>query len=188
MMRDNAKAWTKGIKPRTAGESALMTGFYSSNNPLAAIKGAAISGVTFGVGGAEDLYENGINVGALAYEMAAAGKLGQLIIWLLPHGVSEIQGLFVSAGAGFVLGWALINPGRRRRGEALAEAGKDAIVLMGTSIVMMFIAAPFEGYFSFNPRVPEAVKLVVAILIASAWAAFWIGFGRTETTVSEPSG
>ena len=158
----------------------MMTGFYASNNPMAAITGVATSSVSFGVGGAYALYQNGASVGALAYEMNKVGKLGMLVTWLLPHGVSEIQGFFVSVGAGFVLGWALINPGRRRRGEALAEAGKDAIVLMATSIVMMFIAAPFEGYFSFNPRVPDAVKLVVAVLVACAWAAFWIGFGRGE--------
>ena len=86
-----------------------------------------------------------------------------------------------------MLGWALICPGRRKRGEALALAGKDAIVLLATSIVMMFIAAPFEGYFSFNPNIPDAVKLIVAVLVASAWAAFWMGFGRTSdeaTTVT----
>jgi uncharacterized membrane protein SpoIIM required for sporulation len=187
MMQENAKGWTKGIKPRTASQSAMMTGMYASNNPLAAITGASLSVVSFGIGGAYDLYENGMNTGALAYEMNRAGKLSTLVIWLLPHGVSEIQGFFVSVGAGFVLGWALINPGRRRRGEALAEAGKDAIVLIATSIVMMFIAAPFEGYFSFNPRVPNAVKIVVAVLVACAWAAFWIGFGREDALAAPAS-
>ena len=176
----NVDAWVKGLPARTAGESATMTGFYASNNPMAAIGSMALTSVSFGVGGAYELYQNGAMLGALAHEMAKARRLDILVVSLLPHGVSELQGLFVSAGAGFVLAWALINPGRRRRGEALAEAGKDAIVLLATSIVMMFIAAPFEGYFSFNPGVPHAVKLLVALLIASAWAAFWIGFGRVE--------
>jgi len=38
---------------------------------------------------------------------------------------------------------------------------------------------------SFNPRVPNAVKLVVAALVACAWAAFWIGFGRGEPTPAD---
>ncbi|MHB8636780.1 MAG: stage II sporulation protein M [Fimbriimonadaceae bacterium] len=185
MMQKNVDAWVKGLPPRSAGESAMMTGFYASNNPLAAISSMATTSVSFGVGGAYALYENGAMMGALAHEMAKAGRLGFLVVSLLPHGVSELQGLFVSAGAGFVLAWALINPGRKRRGAALAEAGSDAIVLLGTSIVMMFIAAPFEGYFSFNPRIPGAVKLVVAALVAGAWATFWIGFGHTEKHAAE---
>jgi uncharacterized membrane protein SpoIIM required for sporulation len=179
-MQANTEAWKKGLPVRSSTQSAGATGMYATNNPLVAILGMAKSSVTFGIGGVEDLYQNGSMVGSLAHEMRGVGKLTMLIIWLLPHGVTELSGLFVSAGAGFCLAWALIHPGRRRRGEALAEAGKDAIVLLGTSVVMMFIAAPFEGYFSFNPYIPYEVKLIVAIVVASAWAAFWIGFGRTE--------
>lgn len=182
VMRKNADAWKEGLPPRSAAESALMTGFYATNNPLVAIRDMAMGSVTFGLGSVYTVYENGSMVGALAYEVNTVGRMPRMILWLLPHGVSEIQGLFVSCGAGFVLGWALINPGRKRRSDALGEAGKDAIVLLGTSVVMMFIAAPFEGYFSFNPRIPDAVKLVVAVLIASAWAAFWIGYGRDRAS------
>ncbi len=185
-MRANTDGWKKGIHERSSEESALYTGFYATNNPIAAISGMAMSSVSFGVGGAYDIYENGSMLGSLAHEMNKVGKLSTLIIWLSPHGVSELSGLFVSAGAGFTLGWALINPGRRKRGEALAEAGKDAIVLLGASVVMMFIAAPFEGYFSFNPKIPDAVKLTVALVVASAWAAFWIGFGKPDPVPEEP--
>lgn len=177
-MQQNADTWKRGLSQRSAEDSAMMTGFYATNNPIAAINGVALGGVTFGVGGLYDLYQNGVSTGALAYEMNTVHRLPMFVIWLMPHGMSEIQGFFVSAGAGFILGWALIHPGRRKRGEALAAAGKDAIVLLGTSVVMMFIAAPFEGYFSFNPRIPDMVKLIVALLVASAWAAFWIGFGK----------
>jgi len=121
----------------------LMTGFYASNNPLAAIRGAAESSVTFGVAGLHPLRKRRQHRSARLRD-ETGWEARHVCDLAAPHGVSEIQGFFVAVGAGFVLGWALINPGRRRRGEALAEAGKDAIVLIATSIVMMFIAAPFR--------------------------------------------
>jgi hypothetical protein len=48
----------------------------------------------------------------------------------------------------------------------------------------MFIAAPIEGFFSFNPSVPMWAKVAFAALSAVAWGAFWLGYGR-ET--SEPA-
>ncbi len=44
----------------------------------------------------------------------------------------------------------------------------------------MFIAAPIEGFFSFNPTVPGWLKVIVASISALAWALFWIGYGRRE--------
>jgi uncharacterized membrane protein SpoIIM required for sporulation len=113
--------------------------------------------------------------------MAAVGKTWFLWSSILPHGVPELTGIFVSGGAGLVLGWALIHPGRKKRGAALKEAGKDAIVLLLTAYILMFIAAPIEGYFSFNPAVPQEIKFILAIVTAGLWAAFWIGYGRTPS-------
>jgi uncharacterized membrane protein SpoIIM required for sporulation len=183
----NVNAWKNGLPNRSATESASMVGFYASNNPMAAISTVALSSVTFGAGGIFELYGNGIGLGTLAYEMQTVGKLGTLIVWLLPHGVTEMSGLFVASGAGFCLAWALINPGRQKRGDALAIAGKDAVVLLCTSVVMMFIAAPFEGYFSFNSNIPNAVKLLVAGVVAMAWATFWTGYGRPDPEVERSS-
>src|SRR5207247_1514847 len=96
------------------------------------------------------------------------------------HGVPELSGIIVSCAAGLLLGYALINPGRRTRGDSLKAVGQDAIVLLGTSVVLMFIAAPIEGFFSFNPLVPGWVKVTVAVISLGAWLTFWTTFGRTE--------
>ena len=64
----------------------------------------------------------------------------------------------------------------------LGEESKVAMVLAFQSVVMVFIAAPFEGYFSFNPAVPQPLKWVVGTIVLAAWLAFWsfYGKGRTE--------
>ncbi|MEQ1935114.1 MAG: stage II sporulation protein M, partial [Fimbriimonadaceae bacterium] len=97
-----------------------------------------------------------------------------------PHGVPEIQGIFIAGGAGNVLAWALIFPGQRRRADALRDAAKDGIVLLGGGVILMFLAAPFEGFFSFSPNVPQPVKVVVACIVGGAWIVFYMGVGKNS--------
>jgi uncharacterized membrane protein SpoIIM required for sporulation len=179
-MEENTKAWKEGLPARSGEQSMMATGMYASNNPMAAIMTSSVAAASFGIGTVYVLYENGTMVGALAHEMAGVGKLPFLIVSLLPHGVTELSGLVFSGAAGFCLAWAVIAPGRYSRAESLRRAGKDAIVLLGTSVVMMFMAAPVEGFFSFNPNIPVALKVAFAGTMAMAWAAFWLGYGRTD--------
>lgn len=176
---DDFAQWKTGKFPeRGAAESTMATGFYMFNNPRQAVIGGAIAAATFGLGTATVLYENGAMTGALAHEVRPNGQMGHLFVSIAPHGVTEISGLIISGAAGLVMGYALINPGRRRRGDALKAAGKDALVLLTTATLMMFIAAPIEGFFSFNPHVSDWARVLFALSSATAWAMFWILFGR----------
>lgn len=182
-MESSFENWKNPDKTRrTSSESAMMTGFYLSNNPRAAISGGAISAATFGLGTAYVLYMNGALLGALSKELEPYGRTGEFLIWISPHGVPELSGIIMSGAGGFVMAWALIHPGRRRRGQALRDAGRDAIVLLSTGVVLMFIAAPIEGFFSFNPFIPNAAKVIVALVSLSAWIFFWSGFAKEEPT------
>jgi uncharacterized membrane protein SpoIIM required for sporulation len=171
--------WKKGeFEERTGAQSVEYSAFYSSNNPRIAIIQGGIAAGTFGIGTAALIWENGVMLGTLSYEMATVHKLPFLYASIMPHGVTELSGLVISGASGYSLGWALIAPGRRKRADALAEAGKDGFVLLCTSIALMFLAAPVEGFFSFNPRIPIWAKVAFALIVAIAWAAFWLGFGR----------
>ncbi len=173
------ESWKKGEHPaRDANASASMTGFYASNNPRVAVITAAVGAGSMGTITVYMVLTNGALIGALASEMASVGKLPFLLSSIFPHGVPEISGLIVSGAAGMLAGYAFINPGRRRRGDALKAVGKDVIVLIATSVVLMFIAAPIEGFFSFNPIVPMAAKLVFIGVELFAWTMFWVYFGR----------
>lgn len=175
--------WKKGpagLEERTGSEGAMMGGFYASNNPRTAIIAGAVGAGTFGVLSVYMVSENGAILGVLASELAPVGRVDFLLSSVAPHGVPELSGIIIAGAAGLMLGYALINPGRRTRGDSLRSAGKDAVVLLGTSVIMMFIAAPIEGFFSFNPHVSGAVKTTVAIISLIAWLAFWSSFGKTQ--------
>lgn len=185
-MEKNFDAWKKGqFEQRSGSESSMMAGFYASNNPKTAIITGAVGAGSFGIVSVYLLFENGAILGALAHEVAPVGKLGFLLSSISPHGVPELSGIVVAGSSGLLLGYALINPGRRRRADALKAVGKDAIVLLATSVTLMFIAAPIEGFFSFQPSVPQPVKVIVALISAGGWAMFWTFFGKEPQAFSQ---
>jgi uncharacterized membrane protein SpoIIM required for sporulation len=174
-------SWKKGEFPeRSPSISASMTGFYAQNNPRIAVIAGAVGAGTFGLMSVYMLFQNGAILGTLGHEVASVDKLGFLLVSIAPHGVTELSGIILAGSAGLVLGWALVSPGRRSRGRALQEAGPDAIVLLAGSVILMFMAAPIEGFFSFSPNVPSLAKIAVATGSAVAWASFWTFAGREE--------
>ncbi|MBS1717329.1 MAG: stage II sporulation protein M [Armatimonadetes bacterium] len=188
MMGDLFKQWKKGTFPeRGLGQSATMWSLYSSHNPEVALLAAASAAASFGLITVMQLIQNGFILGALSYEMQTVGKLGFLFASILPHGVPELSGLVFSGAAGLRMGYALINPGRFSRWRALGMAGQDAITLTCTAIALMFIAAPIEGFFSFNPVFSSPIKVAVTIVEIIAWAAFWKFYGRAPSTGDQVS-
>lgn len=178
--------WKKGgHEHRGSDANTVMTGFYMANNPNVALTTSAIGASTFGLGSAYILYQNGMLIGALGYDMWTVGKLGFLLSSIAPHGASELSGAVVAGSSGFVLGLAVINPGKRRRLDALREKGKEAFSLMIMGIIMMYIAAPFEGFFSFNPSVPQSAKVAMGVLVFTAWCLFWYFYGRDRDRTTE---
>lgn len=187
-MRENFDAWKEGkFDARTAGESVAMTSFYATNNPRAGIALNALAIATFGLGTAYIEWQNGMLVGALAEEMHGVGKLGFLLSSLVPHGVSEIGGFCVTGAGGFVLGRAALAPGRRRRWVAIAEAGQESFRLLAAGLVLIFLAAPIEGFVSFNPAVPQWFKVLFGAAMLVAIVLFVRRYGDSPKESNSPS-
>jgi uncharacterized membrane protein SpoIIM required for sporulation len=179
-MGDVFEGWKKGEFPtRTGGENGMMTAFYMSNNPRVSIIAGSVGAASFGILSATMMAQNGAMVGVLASEMSKVHKLPFLLVSILPHGITEMSGAAIAAAAGLLLGWALIDPGRRSRADSLRAVGPDAGILLLIGVALTLMAAPIEGFFSFNPAVPHAARVVVALVTFLGWLAFWTGFGRT---------
>lgn len=179
---ENFAHWTSGEKvARSSDESLMMTGFYASNNPKVGLVAISVAAGTAGIGSTIMIWKNGVMLGALGYEMLQVGRLGFLISSIAPHGISEIGGIFVAGAAGYVIALGLLFPGSRRLVDSLKHAGKDAFILAVLALVMIFAAAPIEGFFSFNPNVPQGLKVAFAIVALSAWTAFLGFYGRNQT-------
>ncbi len=186
-MQPNFDAWANGELPeRDSGDSSMATAFYAVNNPTVGLRTVALSVMTLGLGSAFIMWQNGGLIGILTGEVAQRGSLAFLFGSILPHGVSEIGGIFVAGGVGLLFGWAVIRPGRRSRAESLRHAGKDGVALTGLALVMIFAAAPIEGWFSFNPAVPLPFKWAFAAVAFAAWSAYLLGYGRQRDADQRP--
>lgn len=174
--------WKHGdMDTYTAEQAVGMTAFYSSNNPrVAIITGSAAAG-SFGILTTQLMFSNGLLLGSLATELAEVGRVGYLIRHVAPHGATEVTALILAGSAGYWMAWALISPGRKSRGESLKSAGRDAIIMLAGSFIMMFMAAPIEGFISFNAAVPMPVKMAIAIGSMIAWTAYFVGYGRASS-------
>jgi uncharacterized membrane protein SpoIIM required for sporulation len=111
---------------------------------------------------------NGLNVGVAWGLFIAAGDQARFWSLILPHGLLELTAIFVAGGTGLALGWTLVDPGDRRRGEALvAEGRRTVVVLMG--LVLMFVAAGLIEGFVTGAAIHPWLRVAIG---AAVWALF----------------
>lgn len=114
---------------------------------------------------------NGMLMGVFVAIHYQAGIRGEMWAWLLPHGVTELGAIVLCGGVGFMLGQAVVTPGRRSRKHQLVEAGREAArVAMGVGA--MLVAAAFiesyvrQSYWSTETR----------LIFAAGTAVFWVAY------------
>ncbi len=179
MMEENFAQWKTGELPgRDTSESLAATGMYATNNPRVGIMMIGISAATAGVGSTYMLWTNGQLLGALGKEMSDVGHLPFLLGSIFPHGVSEIGGIILAGGVGYLFAAALLFPGRRTLGDSLRHAGRDGFAMIVVALIMIFAAAPIEGFFSFNPSYPLWLKFAFGFLALLFWGGYFAFYGR----------
>jgi uncharacterized membrane protein SpoIIM required for sporulation len=100
--------------------------------------------------------------------------------WILPHGVTELTEVCIAGGAGLIIARGLWLPGRRARGQALAEEAKLAASLVLGGMPLLVLAGVIEGTISqmHAPVLPYTAKLVFAALVATGLYTFLTQAGR----------
>src|SRR5262249_49345306 len=151
---------------------------------------AAALGVTFGIGTALLLFENGVLLGAVAVRYTQQGFCLFVTAWLLPHGGFEIPSLLIAGPAGFYFARLLL---RRRAGRDMRPALHEWLLLIGGLAMMLVWAGMMEAFFSQHhaPLLPYGFKVAVgaAELVLLTVYLLLIGQRKTaaETQVSGPS-
>lgn len=141
----------------------MAFGHYVHNNISIAFRTFA-GGVFAGIGAiAFNLY-NGVALGTVFGFLISEGLGPQLWPFVAGHSAPELTSLVLSGVAGLKLGLALIAPGRRRRGQALAEATREAAPILAGATALMLLAAFIEAFWSASVFVPVPVKLAVGVL------------------------
>jgi uncharacterized membrane protein SpoIIM required for sporulation len=123
------------------------------------------------------LVSNGMHLGQFVAVFVAAGRGGELFGLLVPHGVIELSAVVVAGAAGLRLGWTIIDPGDRRRAQALAEEGRRAVALVMGAAAMLVVAGTIEGFVT-GSGLPTPVRIGLGLGVGIAFWAYAWAFGR----------
>ncbi|HJV22195.1 MAG TPA: stage II sporulation protein M, partial [Holophagaceae bacterium] len=155
-----------------------MFGFYIFNN-IGIDFQIFGSGLVLGVGPVFSLLFNGVHGGAVMAHLTNVGHVATFYGFVSGHSSFELIGAALSGAAGLRLGLGLIHPGRRRRLEALKDAGRKGARLLIGAALLTFIAAGFEGFWSANQVVPWKVKVALGLGFWLMLLAYFAFAGRT---------
>jgi uncharacterized membrane protein SpoIIM required for sporulation len=170
------------------GRQATLAGQILTNNIQVSFVAFA-GGLLAGVGTTLVLLYNGALIGGVGGLTVAAGQPGPFLSLVAPHGVLELSVIAVSGAAGFSVGWALIDPGRRSRRVALGlGARRGAEIVLGT--MPWFVVAGLVEGFVTPTSLPLGAAVAVGLLVAAPyWAlVFWRGRPETGTGSQGESG
>ena len=140
---------------------------------------AAALGVTFGIGTALLLFENGVLLGAVAVHYTQQGFGLFMTAWLLPHGVFEIPSILIAGQAGFYLARLLL---RRREDRNVRQSMREWLVLVAGLAMMLVWAGLMEAFFSQHhaPVLPYGFKVAVAAAELVLLTVYLLMIGRRE--------
>jgi uncharacterized membrane protein SpoIIM required for sporulation len=148
-------------------EAALASAIYTNNIQVTFL--AVAGGILLGLGSAALTIFNGGFIGAIVGLTIENGSIGELLRFVLPHGLLELSCIAVSCMAGLRLGWAIVDPGPLTRGASLRREARAAMEIVLGTMPWLVLAGLIEGFVS--PRQPPLL-LATAIGIAAA-GAYW---------------
>jgi uncharacterized membrane protein SpoIIM required for sporulation len=167
-------------RTRDAGDDWTMFGFYISNNVGVAFQCFA-SGLAAGLGSIFFLVYNGAMGGAVAGYLTERGLGETFYSFVVTHGSFELTAIVLSGAAGLKLGYSLLAPGRRTRGQSLVFAARECVVVIYGVTAMLIVAAALEAFWSSAAWVPSSVKYGVAAVCWLAVFAYLALQGRHAT-------
>lgn len=160
---------------RESGDDVAMFGVYIMNNISIALRTFA-SGLIFALGSVYVLIMNGLIIGGTAGHLQGVGHGDPFWRFVAGHSGPELTAIVLAGAAGLQLGLALVAPGRRRRVDALIEAGRVGARLCLGIFAMLVFAAFVEAFWSSIGWMPALVKYAVG---ATLWTLIllWLALG-----------
>lgn len=130
------------------------------------------------------LFQNAANLGLIAGLMFQAGKGGVLLGLLAPHGLLELTAVFLAGATGMRLGWSVISPGDRPRGQVLAEQGRGVVAVAVGLVAVLLVSGLIEALVTPSP-LPTFVRVGIGIVAEVAFLSYVVYFGRRAVKAGE---
>ena len=130
------------------------------------------------------LFQNAANLGAVGGLMVHSGRADILFGLLTPHGLLELTAVFLAAAVGMRLGWMVISPGDRPRGQVLAEQGRAVVAAAVGVAAALLVSGLIEALVTPSP-LPAAVRIGIGVAAESAFLAYVVVLGRRAERAGE---
>jgi uncharacterized membrane protein SpoIIM required for sporulation len=130
------------------------------------------------------LFNNAANLGLIAGLMFQAGKGGILLGLLAPHGLLELTVVFLAGATGMRLGWSVIAPGDRPRGQVLAERGRGVVSVAVGLVGVLLVSGLIEALVTPSP-LPPFVRVGIGVIAEAAFLSYIVYFGRRAAHAGE---
>ena len=148
-------------------ESSVASQIFTNNIGVTFL--AFAGGLLLGLGTLYVLLQNGVLLGVVGGLAIGSGNGHSFFELVLAHGVLELSCIIVSGAAGLRLGWSIIDPGNRTRGEALREEARAAIEIVLGTAPWLVVAGLVEGFLT-----PSGTGLPTVMAVGfSLGAIYW---------------
>ncbi|MCC6606924.1 MAG: stage II sporulation protein M [Anaerolineae bacterium] len=137
-------------------------------------------GISAGLFSLYILVFNGLLLGGITGLTAHYDVGFELWTFVIGHGVIELSAIFIAGGSGLMLGWAILQPGLLKRGDALMLAGRKAVKLIIACVPILIVAGLIEGFISPNENIPWPVKWGVGIVTGILLYSYLLLAGRQQ--------
>ncbi|MEV3924025.1 stage II sporulation protein M [Actinomadura coerulea] len=138
---------------------------------------ALIFGILLGIPTVYVLLLNQVNLGISGGLMFAYGKGSVFFGLILPHGLLELTAVYLACAGGLKLGWTIVDPGPRRRGQALAEEGRAAVSIALGLIGVLLVSGLIEGFVTGWVHITW-LRITIGVIAEAAFLAYVIVLGR----------
>lgn len=130
------------------------------------------------------LLGNAANLGVALGLMFDAGKGGFMLGLLMPHGLLELTAVFLAGAVGMRLGWTVIAPGDRPRGQVLAEQGRAVVAVAVGLVAVLAVAGLIEGLVTPSP-LPTWLRIGIGVLVEVLFVGYIAHFGRKAAAAGD---
>ena len=164
------------LRDRPYSVNVTMAAFYISHNTGIGLK-CFVGGLLIVPGLFITIFNAGFLgacFGYMARPDVAAGR--NFFEFVTAHGPFELTAIVLAAGTGLRLGVSLIRTGGFLRGDSLVRAAREAMPMMGSSMVLFTLAAFTEAFIS-PTSLPYWVKAGVALFDSGLLTFYFVVLG-----------
>jgi uncharacterized membrane protein SpoIIM required for sporulation len=130
------------------------------------------------------LFENAANLGVIGGLMFDAGKADVFLGLLAPHGLLELTAVFLAGAVGMRLGWSVVAPGDRPRGQVLAEQGRAVVAVAVGLVAVLLVSGLIEALVTPAP-LPTFVRVAIGVAAEVGFLGYVMHFGRRAVRAGE---